>query len=192
MRRFIVNSLGRTPDLVNRLHAALSRLWPATVVDAAGVEDAVAGILARSPGPGTVYALEFWGHGRPGAMSVGDEELTPDSFGAAHPHAPELSRLLPCLHTEAQISFVGCQTFAGADGKRLARAAAAFFGRRITVAGHTRLIGYNLDWGGVARLRPSEEPAWPDADPRDKAPKKRALRDFWRRLRNNDSRAGIP
>jgi hypothetical protein len=183
MKRLIVNSLGRNADLVNRLHAALSRLWPATAIDAACVRDAVAGILARDPGPAGIRCIEFWGHGRPGAMSVGDEELTPESFDPDHPHARELSRLLPCLHEAACIAFVGCQTFAGADGKRLARAAVALFGRRITVAGHTRLIGYNLDWGGLARLRPGEEPAWPDTDPGDKAPKKEAALARWRRLR---------
>jgi hypothetical protein len=116
-------------------------------------------------------------------MSVGDEELTPESFDPGHPHAHVLSRLLPCLHEEACIAFVGCQTFAGADGKRLARAAAAFFGRRITLTGHTRMIGYNLDWGGVTRLRPGEEPAWPDRDPRNKALKKDAVKSALNRLR---------
>ena len=66
---------------------------------------------------------------------------------------------------------------------QLARAAAGFFGRRTTVSGHTRLLGYNLDWGGSVRLRPGAEPAWPDPDPRDKAPKKQAGRAFGRRLR---------
>jgi len=183
MTRVIVNSLGRNADLVNRLHTALSRLWPATAIDSAGVADAVARILVRVPGSGGIRAIEFWGHGRPGAMSVGDEELTPESFEPDHPHARELTRLLPHLHEEASIAFVGCQTFAGADGKRLARAAASFFGRSITVVGHTRMIGYNLDWGGIARLCAGAEPAWPDTDPSNKAPKKAAVHAGWRRLR---------
>jgi hypothetical protein len=191
MQRFIVNSLGRNADLVNRLHAVLSRLWPATAMNAASVADAVAGIVARDPRPGGIHSIEFWGHGRPGAMAVGDEELTPESFDPDHPHARELSRLLPCLHDEACISFVGCQTFAGTDGKRLAQAAVAFFKQRISVAGHTRLIGYNLDWGGVVCLRPGEKPAWPDADPRDKAPRKQTLRALWRRLQEGPCRLNM-
>jgi hypothetical protein len=116
-------------------------------------------------------------------MCVGDEAITPESFDPGHPHRQELERLLPYLHPAAWVYFEGCQTFAGADGKRLARAAAGFFGRRTTVSGHTRLLGYNLDWGGSVRLMPGQEPAWPDVDPRDKAPKKQAVRALWQRLR---------
>jgi hypothetical protein len=187
VRRVIVNSLGRNADLVNYLHTALSRVWPAASVDAAGVADAVGKILARGGRPGSIRVLQFWGHGRPGAMCVGDEELTPESFAPGHPHFAELSRLLPLLHEEAVVCFEGCQTFAGADGKRLARAAAAFFGRRTTVSGHTRLLGYNLDWGGSVRLRTGREPDWPDVDPRDKKYQKQAQR--WRYARERLGRA---
>jgi hypothetical protein len=178
----VVNSLGRNADLVNYLHTALSRVWPAEAVDARNVADAVTKILARRPQPGEVRSLQFWGHGWPGGMFVGDEALTPESFGEDHPHRAELERLMPYLHSRVRVYFEGCQTFAGTDGKRLARASAAFFGSRTTVSGHTRLLGYNLDWGGSVRLRNGEEPAWPDVDPRDKAPKKQGVRAFWRRL----------
>ncbi len=182
MRRVIVNSLGRNADLVNRLHTAVSWVWPAVSVAAANVADAADRVLARRPTPGEIRGVQFWGHGRPGAMSVGDEELTPESFAPGHPHHGELTRLLPYLHPEAVIAFRGCQTFAGADGKRLARAAAAFFGGSVSVAGHTRMIGYNLDWGGLARLRAGQEPDWPDAELRDKGPKKERLWARWRQL----------
>jgi hypothetical protein len=182
VRHVIVNSLGRNADLVNYLHTALSRAWPADAVEATGVADAVARVLARRPRPGEVRSLQFWGHGWPGGMVVGDEAITPESFEPNHPHRQEMERLLPYLHPTAWVYFEGCQTFAGPDGKRLARAAASFFGRRTTVSGHTRLLGYNLDWGGSVRLLPGEEPSWPDLDPRDKAPKKQAVRAFWRRL----------
>jgi hypothetical protein len=35
--------------------------------------------------------------------------------------------------------------------------------------GQTRMLGYNLDWGGAVRLRPGEEPTWRDVDPADLA-----------------------
>jgi hypothetical protein len=182
VRHVIVNSLGRNADLVNYLHTALSRVWPAEAVDATGVADAVSRVLARRPRPGDVRSLQFWGHGWPGGMCVGDEAITPESFDHGNPHRRELERLLPYLDAEAWVYFEGCQTFAGADGKRLARAAAGFFGRHTTVSGHTRLLGYNLDWGGSVRLRPGQEPVWPDVDPRNKAPKKQAFRALWWRL----------
>jgi hypothetical protein len=180
--RVVVNSRGRNADLVNFLHRALSRVWPAAAVDAASVGDAVAGIIARAGRPGAVRSLQFWGHGRPGAMCVGDEEVTPESFAAGHPHFAEMERLRPYLADDAFVCFKGCQTFAGADGKRLARAASGFFGRGVTVAGHTRLLGYNLDWGGLARLRQGGEPDWPNVDPRDKALRKEQYRERWRRF----------
>jgi hypothetical protein len=172
VRYFIVNSFGRNADLVNHLHRALSRFWCGTAVDAANVRDAVAQILAKRHTGEVIGQIQFWGHGRAGAMTVGDDELTADSFAPLHPHAVALVRLLPLLRDCAIVSFEGCQTFAGSSGKYFARTAAAFFGRQITVSGHTRLLGYNLDWGSVARLRPGQEPTWPDVDPKDKALKK--------------------
>ncbi|HZY86662.1 MAG TPA: DUF4347 domain-containing protein [Gemmataceae bacterium] len=180
--RVVVNSLGHNADVVNYLHTALSRVWPAASVDAVSLADAVSRVIARAGRQGTVHSLQFWGHGRPGAMSVGDEEVTPESFAPGHPHFAELERLRPYLADNAFVCFKGCQTFAGGDGKRLARAASAFFGRGVTVAGHTRLLGYDLDWGGLARLRPDREPDWPDVDPRDKALRKPRLRERWRRF----------
>jgi hypothetical protein len=180
--RIVVNSRGRNADLVNFLHRALSRVWPAASVDAASLADAVARVIARAGRPGAVRGLQFWGHGRPGAMSVGDEEVTPESFAPGHPHFAELERLRTYLADGAFVCFKGCQTFAGSDGKRLARAASAFFGRNVTVAGHTRLLGYDLDWGGLARLQLGREPDWPDVDPRDKALRKQQLRERWRRF----------
>lgn len=172
----IVNSWGSNMDLVNRLHRLLSRVWPGTAVDAADLHDAVAQILVqRRPGD-RIGRLQFWGHGRPGAMTVGDEELTAESFAPGHAHATALSSLLPYLSGDAIVYFEGCQTFAGPDGKNFAKAAAAFFGPSRTVSGHTRLLGYNLDWGGAARLQPGQEPDWPDVDPQDKALTKQRLR----------------
>jgi hypothetical protein len=169
---------------VNYLHTALSRVWPADAVEAVSVGDAVGKLLARRPQVSEVRSLQFWGHGWSGGMCVGDEAITPESFDPGHPHRAQLERLLPYLHPRAWLYVEGCQTFAGVDGKRLARAAAAFFGRGTTVSGHTRLLGYNLDWGGSVRLRPGEEPAWPDVDSRDKARKKGALRAFWKGVRD--------
>lgn len=182
MRHIVVNSFGTNADIVNRLHTALSRVWPAGAVEAQSVPDAVARVLACGSWPGEIRSLQFWGHGWGGGMCVGDDAIVTESFEPGHPHHAELSRLLPYLHDAAWVYFEGCQTFAGPGGKRFARAAAAFFGRRVTVSGHTRLLGYNLDWGGSVRLRAGQEPDWPDVDPLDKALKKEAMRRFWRRL----------
>jgi hypothetical protein len=176
VRNVIVNSWGRNADLVNRLHRLLSRVWPCTAVDAADVHDAVARILVRWRPDDRIGRLQFWGHGRPGAMTVGDEELTAESFTSGHAHGTALSSLLPYLSRDAIIFFEGCQTFAGRDGKTFAQAAAAFFGPNRTVSGHTRLLGYNLDWGGAARLQLGQEPSWPEVDPLDKALKKQWFR----------------
>ena len=92
MRHVIVNSFGKNADLVNYLHTALSLVWPAEVVVAASVPDAVDMVLARRPRPGEVRTLQFWGHGWPGGMCVGDEALTAESFGPGHPHRANLER----------------------------------------------------------------------------------------------------
>lgn len=179
---FIVNSVGQNADLVNYLHRALSRLWPGTAIDAANIFEAVEQIRARKTDFGVIQTLQFWGHGRAGAMTVGDDELSAESFAPSHPHYVALCRLAPCLRADATVYFEGCQTFAGQAGKQFAKTAAAFFGRDITVSGHTRLLGYNLDWGGVAQLKPGEEPTWLDIDPKDKALRKPRL--SWRGMQN--------
>jgi hypothetical protein len=171
-RRFIVNSFGCHADVVNRLHRLVSRLWPATPIDALSVPDAVEKVLARLGPRDRIRTIQFWGHGRPGAMCVGDEELQMESFAADHPHFAALSQLLPYLADDAVLWFRGCQTFAGRDGKNFASRAVAFFGRHIRVVGQTRLIGYNLDWGGAVWLWPKQSPNWPDLDLKNKALKK--------------------
>jgi hypothetical protein len=167
IRRFVVNSYGRNADLVNWLHRAVSRLWPATAVDARNVSDALTQILACTRDGERIGRVEFWGHGRPGAILVGDEELTVESFTPDSPHYLRLASLRDRLTDNAVVWFRGCRTFAGADGKNFARAAVAFFRRGITVVGQTRLLGYNFDWGGSVQLRPGREPTWKDIDPRD-------------------------
>jgi hypothetical protein len=171
-RRFIVNSGGAHADLVNRLHRLASRCWPATPVDAANLADAVGRVLAALRDGDMIRRLEFWGHGRPGAMRVGDEEVKVESFAPGHPHGALFAQLRPWLADDAVVWFRGCSTFAGTDGKNFARGAAAFFGRRIAVWGQSRLLGFNLDWGGTVRLTAGAEPDWPDVDGSDKALKK--------------------
>lgn len=171
-RRFVVNSFGQHADIVNHLHRALSRIWPATTVDARNVQDAVAQMLGRLSVGEKIRRIQFWGHGRPGVMCIGDEELSAESFQAEHPHHPPLVQLRSMLRDDAVICFKGCQTFAGADGKNFARIAVTFFGRAITVSGQSRLLGFNLDWGGAVNLKPGQEPHWPDVDLKDKALKK--------------------
>lgn len=185
-RRFVINSFGTRHDLVNQLHRFASRFWPATALDAVNVSSAVELILGRLKPRDVIKRVEFWGHGRPGAMTIGDEELTPGSFVPDHPHYSYLSMLRDRLADEAVISFRGCQTFAGKEGKDFACGAAGFFGSGVQVEGQSRMIGFNLDWGGVVCLAAGQLPYWPDVDPRNKAIKKEGngivgkMTRFWR------------
>jgi hypothetical protein len=171
-RRFIINSFGVNRDIVNHLHRFVSRFWPGTALDAGSVPDAIEQVLSQLQPDDRVRSIQFWGHGRPGAINVGDEELKAESFAQDHPHRVVLTQLRERLARGALVAFKGCQTFAGPEGKNLARVAAAFFGDSIVVLGQTRLLGYNLDWGGAVILSCGEEPTWADVDPRNKALKK--------------------
>lgn len=116
-----------------------------------------------------IKRIEFWGHGGPGSMKLGNEAITRDAFGPSS----ELTRLLPYLDPDAVIYFRGCETFRGTVGREFAEKATKFFNR--TVAGHTLWIGKlegpvgNPTFPGYEELRPGKKPSW--VDPPSNAPR---------------------
>lgn len=107
-------------------------------VDGNSVGGAVSGIL-RKTGAGKVGDVTFYGHGRPGALEVGRQELTLDSFNPKHPHYKHLCRLRDKMRQDGTISLRACECFKGAKGRAFGQKMADFFNCRIV--GHTKEVG---------------------------------------------------
>ncbi len=180
---FPCNFLGRLAALV----------YPGDSYACASVTEAIQEVMTRlgkdekiagaKEGTGKVKEIQFWGHGHPGAMSVGSgacacgqakpgTELTIDSF--TNPNDPtykEMEKLRALLTDDAVIFFAGCSTFAEGQGRAFAEAAAKFFSENgkkpgRTVKGYNAMIGYNLLYPGEQSLKTNGEKAtWPDRDP---------------------------
>src|SRR5262249_40095627 len=126
----VINSFGTNADWVNRLHTAVSTLARHSVA-ANGVCQGASELLGRLGANETIPVLQFWGHGVPGGMEVGNQMITAASFNPGHPHYQALSNLRARLAEGASVYFRGCSTFAGEEGRAFARAAAAFFNCRV-------------------------------------------------------------
>lgn len=103
--------------------------------------------------------LQFWGHGAPGEMQVGDDWINKDSFN----EQGVLAKLKPYLRKDSRVYFRGCSTFREDKGREFAKEAATFFNAK--VAGHTVCIPKNLLYPGYQELWPGKEPKW--EDPKD-------------------------
>jgi hypothetical protein len=152
----VINDFGANADWVNRLHTLCSRLARHSV-DAQGVNQAVNAVLAQLGPKERIPSLQFWGHGRPGGMEVGNEFITAASFQPGHPQYRALCRLRAQLGPNATVYFRGCETFRGAEGRAFAEAAARFFNCR--VVGYTRVIP---PWTSQQELRPGQRASWKD------------------------------
>lgn len=122
-------------------HVVAARSWTQ------GLQDAVA--LARKY---RFDEVQFWGHGRPGRISVDGESLKVN-----HDHRRLLVNLGFALEPDALLWFRVCSAFAGAPGHRLAIDLMKTTQRR--VASSTFIIGF--PWhSGQRSLRPGESPTW--------------------------------
>ena len=134
------------------------------------------------PGSAKIQEVSFWGHGRPGCMSVGgglwpndDSKITVASFtDPENPTYEQMKRIRERLTDDAVIYFKGCSVFSNDDGRAFADAAAVFFGENGTkpnrkVMGHNAPIGYGLQYPGCQTLRCNGEKAsWENSDPSTK------------------------
>jgi len=105
--------------------------------------------------------IQFWGHGRDGAMLIDGEPLDSASLASHAGLRPLLDEVRDAIDPDAgTVWFRGCNTFRGAAGRRFARDAADFF--RVPVVGHTFMI-----WAfhsGTHALRPGSTPHWPEGE----------------------------
>jgi hypothetical protein len=98
--------------------------------------------------------LQYWGHGKWGAVLVDRQPLDARAFEPGHTWQPALRALR--LAPEAQVWFRTCETFGAAAGVRFAERAASFWGVR--VAGHTHVIGFHQS--GLHALAPGARADW--------------------------------
>jgi RHS repeat-associated protein len=172
---FIVNDAGPDSDFVNVAHSAASNVCSGTAIDAEDTGDAARRIMAAlqklDPKDRKIDYIEFWGHGSPGSMNVGNsrinskllDENTPDDdlSDQEFDDMIQLNLLRQYLAPNAYIYFRGCHTFRGTDGKLFAKTAARFFDRK--VVGHTGAIAGPIQTG-MQSLEPDEEPDWDDEE----------------------------
>ena len=146
-----------------------------------------------------ISSVTFYGHGGEGHMCVGagtmhkkgaepaapGKKINIKSFtDPKDPTYQAMVDLRAVMTEDAVIYFKGCDTFAGAQGKEFAQAAAKFFGQEgaqgqfafpnRVVKGHNANIGYNLKFPGKQELKPGEKASWPDRDPNCPSIKKAA------------------
>ena len=164
LRLLIYDGAGRSPlhktwALGARVYRALGR------VDAhhgaANWADALAWLSQYRAGR-PVAEVQYWGHGKWGALFIEQDVLNVHAFDAGHRHRPALeelrARLLP--GAGSLIWLRTCETFGARAGQVFAARSSRFFGAR--VAGHTHVIG--VLQSGLHGLRPGEEPKWPDSE----------------------------
>lgn len=151
-----------------RFRQGLSTIWSAGAVlyrargDAAiarGVHDwreALDWLGAVEPAS-TIEELQFWGHGKWGALYVGASAVDRSVFAAGHALATPLARLRERLSPQTRLWFRTCETFGARRGHDFASAVTDYFG--CPAAGHTYVIGF---WqSGLHRLNPGQQPDWP-------------------------------
>ncbi|MBI3927031.1 MAG: DUF4347 domain-containing protein [Armatimonadetes bacterium] len=139
--RVIVSSSGDDPAMrLQRWFAHRARVnHGRSVVNASSLREAVQGILAGAPAGRGLEEITFYAHGRPGAISIGNDEITVESLRPGHPRYDLLVSLRNRLGPNAVIYLRACECFRDGDGRAFGQALADFFGRR--VVGHTQVMG---------------------------------------------------
>ena len=153
-----VPGLATTWWLGGHLYRALGRLdaWAGF----ARWADAIDWLCEQSASSGRpIGEIQYWGHGHPGLVRMGSQQLTRAALVQGQPLFEPLERLRGRLLPggEALFWFRTCQTFSGAEGHAFARDWTRFF--RARAAGHTFIIGPLQS--GLHLLAPGEEPSWP-------------------------------
>lgn len=120
--------------------------------------DALNWLISQGDQKGPITEVQFWGHGRPGAVIIGDTTLSLASLMYYRPHILDLQRRMVY---NGVFWFRSCSAFAGRNGQRFARAMAKMLERR--VAGHTYFIWL---WHSGLRVvqRPTEDNPLPIAN----------------------------
>lgn len=155
--RVIINSSPSEPDMTNRGHMLFSDVYPhgRTNLRAGSVNSALRQTLDGLPGGEELHEVNFYGHGRPGGMQVGDEWLTSAHLDPATPEGqaslPLLRQVRDRLAPGAVIYLRGCECLKGEEGAAFGQRLADFFGR--PVVGHTEVMG-GLDRPGEVTIRP--------------------------------------
>jgi hypothetical protein len=121
-------------------------------------EEGLAWLAEVEPGR-PISEIQYWGHGKWGAIFMDRTPLGASALEPGHPHHGALSaireRLVP--GGRALWWFRTCETFGGHAGHHFAKAWTRFFHCR--AAGHTFIIG---PWqSGLHALSPGEAPHWP-------------------------------
>jgi hypothetical protein len=108
-----------------------------------------------------IAEIQFWGHGKWGDASIGEERFDERRLLRSDPLAPALAAIKKRLQSpEALFWFRTCETLGAARGQSFAVALAESLGCR--VAGHTFVISY---WqSGLHVLGPGEQPTWDPAE----------------------------
>jgi hypothetical protein len=118
--------------------------------------------LSRVGEGAPIAEVQYWGHGKWGALFIGGDTLTAAAFQREHAHAPALAAVRGRMLPDAQslVWFRTCETFGADAGHVFAVTVSRYFGAR--AAGHTHVIG--VLQSGLHGLRPGEEPYWPPTE----------------------------
>ena len=164
LRLLIYDGAGRTPlhktwAVGARVYRALGRID--AYHGASDWADALAW-LSRFRAGAAVAEVQYWGHGKWGALFIGQDVLNVHAFDAGNRHRAALdaaaARMLP--EGRSLVWLRTCETFGARAGHVFAVKASRFFGAR--VAGHTHVIGALQS--GLHGLRPGEAPKWSDSE----------------------------
>ena len=100
--------------------------------------------------------IQFWGHGRWGAMLIDGEAFDASSLAPDHRLSADLDRVRDRLHRDTRIWIRTCETFGAKDGQGFAEKMAERF--QCTIAGHTYIIGPFQS--GLHIIKPGEQAYW--------------------------------
>ncbi|KAF0972961.1 hypothetical protein FDP41_008813 [Naegleria fowleri] len=104
-----------------------------------------------------IREVQFWGHGSPGKVFIGQDELTTEVLDT--PSWVSLSKR-KIFHQNALWWFRSCSTCNRNEGRSFAKKFVDLFGVRM--GGHTVFI--HAIHAGLVCLRPGQEPSWSDED----------------------------
>jgi len=105
-----------------------------------------------------IKSIQYWGHGSPGKVWLGQEALMNHSLANGTMYSKAFMRVKERLTEDAVIWWRTCATFGGQEGKKFAESWST--GMNCTIAAHTYNIG--LYQSGLHTCKPGEKPLWSD------------------------------
>ncbi|HET9954367.1 MAG TPA: hypothetical protein VFQ61_07680 [Polyangiaceae bacterium] len=147
-------SLGLAWQFGSYLYRGLGRIDAA--YGARRFDAALRWVRRRADEHGPVTELQYWGHGKWGAVFVDRERLDRGALAPAHPLRRDLDAIRECLAPNALIWFRTCETLGANAGQDFASALGDYLGARI--AGHTFVIGFYQS--GLHELPPGCRADW--------------------------------